>query len=445
MPENNELSERELEILRLVATGASNKEIAQQLYISPNTVKVHLKNIFSKIGVTSRTEAAMAAVQMGLVQSVPASITESEVDSVEAGLNGHGIGQKQVSGARHLYSVLGVIALLLLVGSVGYMLVTGKFSPAEVMASPAAPTESPRWLQKAPLTPARTKLALAAYENQVYAIGGEMVGGITGRVERFDPESNSWTRLEDDPAPVKDASAAVIGGKIYVPGGRLASGAFSRALQIYDPITRHWTEGALLPKAISAYAMVAFEGSLYLFGGLDGSNYLNTVYKYTPNEAGGEWQLMKSKMPTARAYAGAAIAGGRIYVIGGYDGQRALTVNEAYQPAREDTADNPWFTKKSMPAGRYGMGIASLADIIHIIGGVGEDQEPLQPLKYFPQPDQWQILDGEAPTELQSWSYLQAAPVETYVYAIGGERQGQPATLNMEYKAIYTISIPIVK
>ncbi len=71
MPDNNELSEREREILYLVATGASNKEIANTLYISTNTVKVHLKNIFAKIDVTSRTEAAMYAVNSGLV--APAS------------------------------------------------------------------------------------------------------------------------------------------------------------------------------------------------------------------------------------------------------------------------------------------------------------------------------------------------------------------------------------
>lgn len=62
------LTERELEVLRLVAAGASNREIASTLYISEKTVKNHLSNIFQKIGVTDRTQAALYALKHRLVR-----------------------------------------------------------------------------------------------------------------------------------------------------------------------------------------------------------------------------------------------------------------------------------------------------------------------------------------------------------------------------------------
>ena len=61
------LSDRELDVLRCVARGASNKEIASELSISQNTVKVHLRNIFAKLGVSSRTEATTAGMQQGYI------------------------------------------------------------------------------------------------------------------------------------------------------------------------------------------------------------------------------------------------------------------------------------------------------------------------------------------------------------------------------------------
>ncbi len=61
------LSEREIEVLRLVAAGASNREIAAQLVIAEGTVKNHLTNILAKLGVSDRTEAAVKAKELGLI------------------------------------------------------------------------------------------------------------------------------------------------------------------------------------------------------------------------------------------------------------------------------------------------------------------------------------------------------------------------------------------
>ena len=62
-----ELSERELEVLNLMAKGAANKEIAASLYISESTVKTHIQSIFQKLGVSDRTEAVTAALQKGII------------------------------------------------------------------------------------------------------------------------------------------------------------------------------------------------------------------------------------------------------------------------------------------------------------------------------------------------------------------------------------------
>jgi DNA-binding NarL/FixJ family response regulator len=70
-PENPEaLTERENDVLKLIAGGLSNKEIARELGIGEKTVKTHVSNILSKLGVLSRTQAALYAVRMRLVQGL---------------------------------------------------------------------------------------------------------------------------------------------------------------------------------------------------------------------------------------------------------------------------------------------------------------------------------------------------------------------------------------
>jgi DNA-binding NarL/FixJ family response regulator len=61
------LSEREIEVLRLLASGVSNQEIADQLIVAVNTVKRHVSNIMGKLGVENRAQAVIKARQLGLI------------------------------------------------------------------------------------------------------------------------------------------------------------------------------------------------------------------------------------------------------------------------------------------------------------------------------------------------------------------------------------------
>ena len=61
------LTDREIEVLKLLAVGMYNKEVAETLEISERTVKNHISNIFKKLDVTDRTQAAVFAIRNGLV------------------------------------------------------------------------------------------------------------------------------------------------------------------------------------------------------------------------------------------------------------------------------------------------------------------------------------------------------------------------------------------
>lgn len=63
------LTEREMEVLKAVARGWSNKDVSEVLNISPHTVQVHLSNVFGKLGVKTRTEAVLYAIRQGWVEA----------------------------------------------------------------------------------------------------------------------------------------------------------------------------------------------------------------------------------------------------------------------------------------------------------------------------------------------------------------------------------------
>jgi two-component system, NarL family, response regulator LiaR len=68
MPPGEHLTDRELDVIRLIARGRSNKEIAQDLVLSEKTVKTHVSNILQKLHLSDRTQAALYAVRQGIAE-----------------------------------------------------------------------------------------------------------------------------------------------------------------------------------------------------------------------------------------------------------------------------------------------------------------------------------------------------------------------------------------
>jgi DNA-binding CsgD family transcriptional regulator/N-acetylneuraminic acid mutarotase len=447
MTENKlaELSERELEILRLVATGASNKEIAQQLFISTNTVKVHLRNIFAKVGVASRTEAAMYCVRLGLVEEPVYNLTGSDDQSTilttpasEQAWSGKlsdtlnsKIGRKAIMG-----TLIGVLVVTLFAGVLVRMIFPVMADNQEAIDAGVQNSDN-RWKLLPKMPNSRQRAAVAVYENKIFVIGGRDESGVISTNQMYSIDETQWYSLSSKPDPVSDAHAGLVGGLIYIPGGQLSSGQLTGTMDVYDPKQDVWEKRAALPKALSGYALISYEGSLYIFGGWDGDQYLSSVYRYDPRLD--VWEEL-TPMPTARAYAAAAVAHGKIYIMGGYDGDKALSVNEVYQPDLEGT-DRPWIQARELPDARYGVGVASIADIIQVFGGLTDGSERLPAISYSPSIDEWYLLDSPIQT---IGAFMGAGVSGGNVYLIGGEINGDVTASVIKFESIYTISIPII-
>ncbi len=426
MSASSPLSEREREILRLVATGLANKEIAAALSISPNTVKVHLRNIFEKIGAASRTEAAMYAVREGLVEGLPsAAMAEAAALPVA----------ESRPWWRSAWVWLSVtFALTILAGAgVREWLLPRPEPTATLPSATASPAPTPsRWQARAPMLTARSNLASAAYENQVYAIGGETDEGVTGALERYDPRADTWTALAPKPLPVAEIGAAVIGGKIYVPGGLTAEGMPTTVLEVYDPRSDAWSLGPSMPEALSAYALAAFEGKLYLFGGWNGMHYVASVHAFDPDS--GLWRAL-SPLPSPRGFAGAAVAGGGMYVMGGYDGTAVLNDNLQYLPERAASGEDAWLERAAVPAPRRSLAAAGSGELIYLLGeGV--------PLEYSAPRDEWKTL---AAPEIDAWRGMGLVMQGANLIAFGGSSSAGVLPATLSYQAVFTIAIPLIK
>jgi len=444
------LSERELELVKLLSEGLSNREIARRLSISPNTVKVHLRNIYGKLQVSSRTEATMLAVRMGWVA---VSQSSGEVDRGPLPISRAGGEAQAVPGAdgtpravagRANWRPLALwqriyLAISALLVALGLWLTrpNGAQQPEPLTDRPSqtvtgSQAQASRWKAVAQMPTPRDRLAVVAHNGRIYAIGGESASGIAGLVEIYLPEEDSWVRGADKPLPVANVGAAVLDGRIYVPGGSLSDGQTSNRLEVYDPsadVPGTWASASPMPLKLSAYAIAAWDGNLYVFGGWDGEGYVAESYRYNPSQD--VWSAVPP-MKTERAFAGAGTIGDRIYVVGGYDGQAELAACEAYAPATDS-----WDTCPPMTVPRGGIGVAVIADALYAIGGGWKSY--LVENEYFsPVTRTWNAFPSPL---LQEWRNLGVAANGTYLYAIGGW-DGGFLGVNQAYRAIYRLYMP---
>jgi DNA-binding CsgD family transcriptional regulator/N-acetylneuraminic acid mutarotase len=426
-----------MELVRLLATGATNQQIARELVISVNTVKVHLRNIYAKLGVASRTEATMHAVRQGWVE-VPASEEEEEPPPEEAAppsLDDLPSPERwpRISWAKRVAlivaTLLAVLALFLPQVLQGFANGSGADPISGVFPTVPVDPAKTRWHTRAQMPTPRTGLAVAAYEDLVYAIGGVSSGGVTAKVEVYDPEADSWMTGSSKPTGVGFVSAVEMDGKIYVPGGLPDERQPLDILEVYDPVEDTWDSLASMPEPLAAYGLAAFEGKLYLFGGLNGQGYVASVYRYDPEAD--SWEALQP-LEAARGFLGAASINDRIYVVGGYDDKEEYNTLDAYDPVTDT-----WTSLPPMTLPRGGLAAVAVREHLYIIGG-GMDGYMAFNERYDPRVGAW--IQVETPISEQ-WRGLGVAFVNPYLYAIGGWN-GDLLSANEAYRALYQIMIP---
>ncbi|MDT8305939.1 MAG: kelch repeat-containing protein [Anaerolineae bacterium] len=437
MPELGEpLSDRELDVLQCLAEGASNREIAQLLSISPNTVKVHVRNIYTKLGVGSRTEATTVALQQGAV-SIPGIEVDAEPEEEEAGADeaapeeasarGEGVTEVPARRPRPLGWIAAGLLVLVVIGVLalgrplwGDVAATEEATPAGEVAPTTAPTAEPfsetslseNWLLSRAMDTGRAGMAVASVGLEIYQIGGETEEGVDDRATIFHTQERRWREAAPKLTPVSDAAVGVLAGEIYVAGGQQANGQATAVVEAYSPLNDGWRPVAPLPEPAAAAVALVNAGLLYVIGGEAGGAALDSAYVYDPAQQA--WRALPP-LEEARAAAGAGVLNGELYVVGGHDGDTVLDSCERFDPLAER-----WESCPSLLQPRAGAGYGTFLNKLYLFGGVGDGA--LTGSEVFEAGSEtWQELETPMLADVGAWNRPGVAVVETRLYVLGGE------------------------
>ncbi len=419
----DELSAREKEILELVATGATNRQIAAKLTISINTVKTHLRNVFTKLSVESRTEAALWAVKYGVVEVEQENTHSTHEDDISKEPVDWEL-ESQWPLRVGQYLALGISLLFILIVTFGAKKVRGTDDQESPFVDLPRMTESDisvgsssRWRSKTQLPTPRGRFAQTQVEDKIFVISGSEDQGWSAAVEVYDVTRDDWERKRDKPTPVANVGAVAIDGLIYVPGGLDASDRVRDILEVYDPEADAWHTSTPLPTPLCAYAIAPFEDGFYLFGGWDGEMYRSSVYYYdVPSET---WREEES-METAKAFAAAALLKDRIYLVGGYDGSQEFDLCHSYTPSLAAEESDPWQEHAPMSIGRAGHAMAASQGGLYVVGG-GLKNTFTYNERYDVGNNAWSSFESPITDRWRTLGLSTANSKDgTFLYAIGG-------------------------
>ncbi|NLW73156.1 MAG: hypothetical protein GXY37_09780 [Chloroflexi bacterium] len=413
------LSEREMDILRLVAQGKSNKEIASSLFISINTVKVHLANIFQKLNVKSRTEATFYALENNIIE------TRSKSEDDTQGNNGYRT--KQNSASKRTLPVLlaTLIGIVLVLASSVFFLVNRDKRIAETFSTP-------QWQELNGTPNIHNNPAIAVHENRIFVFGGSTHEGISSVTESYDPSSDTWQSLPDKPTAVTKARAITHGNLIYIPGGLSHNNQVVNTMEVFDPISLSWSEKAQIPIPLHSYGIGLFDNKIYLFGGQSEGKINNTVLVYDPSSD--MWQEAGEFEPVGKLDMGIVSLQDRILVFGGYLNEKPVSTVYAFYPMARH--QEQWKQIATLPDGTLATSVQSIGEFIFLLNSDGIWQFIQQTLK-------WTHLPVHSETNITREDSIVSASGYLFRIAYSYSNEGQTNPF-FRYQVIYSTVLPNV-
>jgi|GEM_PF-136023 len=459
------LTERELEVVRLVATGASNKEIGAQLFVSPNTVRVHLRNIFTKLEAQSRTEVTMIAVRNGWVDVGRATPAEENARSASSNQAGDALppSPMPVPDARSRPSVNGqtqVPEIAALRESDHSPL--DKTAEPDIAASPAAISETQATTQAAettttvetaqqhtpvsapppsgtlmpqPFAPVKPLEPLAQTTSAIVPVPVVSAQVIPARITPVpvapNPQLNAPLALWRRAVLVAAALLLVVGTILVLPRAPVETNAAGDSLTQESPgnasvalspeNTTRWYARTSVRTARARSAVTTAAGQIYVIGGDVEHQPSSDVLVYDPRY---DTWLETSRKTTPVMNTGAAVVGNMIFVPGGTTPtERASSVFEAY-----DVQSKTWTSLAPMPSKLAGHAVATFDDKIYVIGGQTASRVSGEVFMFDTRANRWSSL-ANLPTPR---SQLAAVVANGRIYAVGGF-DGQRELATCEY------------